>query len=366
MKKFLVVLLMSALVFLPAVQSFAVSEAAVLFLLISPGARASGMGEAFVALADDATAVFWNPAGLAFQKGKEISLMHANWLPQFGSDLFYEFGAYKQSIEGIGTIGLNVTYLNLGKQFITGEGSPDVLGEFSSYEFAVSASYGTLISENWGVGLGLRYIRSNLSDVGAGAEKGDGKANAFAFDVSTLYKVPFVPKLSLGLNLSNMGPKITYIDAAQADPLPTNLKVGFAYRLVDSKFNKLTLVGDMNKLMVNRHSDGTSDPFYTAIFTSPWTITEEKKVNIGSEDDEEVVGQQSMFNGILSGGMEYWYSELIALRAGYYWDKPGKVEFVSFGAGIQYHLYRFDFGYVSAAEGHPLANTMRFSLTLGF
>jgi hypothetical protein len=365
MKKLIVLFVLAAVAFLPVAESYAVSEAAVLFLMISPGARAAGMGEAFVALADDATAVFWNPAGLAFQQGRELTLMHANWLPQFGSDLFYEFGAYRHSIEGLGTFGLNLTFLNLGKQYITGEDSPLILGEFSSYEFAVSATYGTRIWENWAVGLGLRYIRSNLSSVGAGAEKGDGRANAFAFDLATLYKFPFMPRLSFGLNLSNLGPKITYVDASQADPLPTNLKVGFAYKAVESQYNKLTFVADMNKLMVNRHDDGTSDPFYQAIFTSPWTIVEKEKQNVGSED-EEVVNETKVFNGIISGGVEYWYSDLISLRAGYYWDKPGKVEFTSFGAGIQYHLYRFDFGYVSASEGHPLANTMRFSLTIGF
>lgn len=366
MKNLLVALLLITVMFFAVSETYAVSEAAVLFLMISPGARAAGMGEAFVALADDATAVFWNPAGLAFQEGKELSLMHANWLPQFGSDLFYEFGSYRQSIEGIGTVGLNLTFLNLGKQIITDESGPEPLGEFSSYELAVSGTYGTKIMDNWGVGLGLRYIRSNLSNVGAGAEKGDGQANAFAFDLSTLYKVPFLPSLSLGANLSNLGPKITYIDAAQADPLPTNLKVGLAYKIINNKYNKLTVTSDMNKLMVTRHADGTSDEFYQALVTSPWTIVEKERKNIGNDEDEEVVNEKKIFNGIISGGVEYWYSDLIALRGGYYWDEPGKVEFMSFGAGIQYHLYRFDFAYVSAAEGHPLANTMRFSLTLGF
>ena len=366
MRKLFLALVITSMLIFTVSESYAVSESAALFLLIAPNARAAGMGEAFVAVADDASAVFWNPAGLAFQKGREITLTHANWLPDFADDLFYDFGTYIQSIEGIGTVGLNVTYLNMGKQFYTGEDSPEVLGEFSSYEFSVSGTYGTLLSENWGIGVGLRYIRSNLagSSIQVGAQQGDGKANAFSFDLSTLYKVPFVPKLSLGANLSNMGPKITYVDAAQADPLPTNLKIGFAYKLVDSKYNRLTLVGDLNKLMVKRNADGTSDDFYKALFTSPWTIKETETTNTGGEN-EEVVKENTVFNGILSGGFEYWYSDLIALRAGYYWDEPGKVKFVSFGAGIQYHVYRFDFAYVNADEGHPLAGTMRFSLSLG-
>ena len=140
MRNLFFVLVIVSLLLFSVSETFAVSEAAVLFLLISPGARAAGMGEAFVGVADDATAAFWNPAGLAYQKGRELTLMHANWLPQFGSDLFYDFGAYRQSVEGIGTFGVNVTYLNLGKQYYTDETGPDILGEFSSYEFAISGT----------------------------------------------------------------------------------------------------------------------------------------------------------------------------------------------------------------------------------
>ncbi len=362
MKKTVAVVLLAVMALLTTNKpAKAVSESAVLSLMISPGARAAGMGEAFVALADDATATFWNPAGLAYLDGKELHLMHVNWLPEFGNDLFYDFASYIHPVEGIGTFGVNVTYLNLGEQVQTDETGAE-LGKFSSNEYSIALTYGTKLAENWSVGLGMRYIRSNLAGgVQVGAEQGEGVANAFAFDLATLYRFPFAPKLSFGLNLSNMGPKITYIDAAQADPLPTNLKVGFAYRLVESEFNKLTMVVDMNKMMVNRKPDGTTDPFYTAIFTSPWTVTDVTK-----DENGEITNSKTMFNGIISGGVEYWYSDIFALRAGYYWDEPGKVKYTSFGGGIQYHLYRFDFGYVAAPENHPLANTMRFSLTIGF
>ncbi|MDZ7316290.1 MAG: PorV/PorQ family protein [candidate division KSB1 bacterium] len=342
-------------------SAYAVSEAAVLSLMISPGARAAGMGEAFVALADDATATYWNPAGLAFQYGKELHFMHVNWLPEFGNDMFYDFATYIHHVEGIGTFGLNVTYLNLGEQIHTDETGAE-LGKFGSNEYSIALTYGTKMSENWSVGLGMRYIRSNLAGgIKVGAEQGEGVANGFAFDVATLYKFPFAPKLSFGVNLSNMGPKISYIDVAQADPLPTNLRFGFAYKLVESEFNKLSLVMDVNKLMVTRNRDGSTDPFYKALFTSPWTTEE---VTYG--ENKEVLSKKTIFNGTVSGGVEYWYSNIFALRAGYYWDEPGKVKYTSFGGGIQYHLYRFDFGYVAAPEGHPLANTMRFSLTIGF
>ena len=344
MKKLLMLLLV-LIIGTFAAEGYAVSEAGVLFLMISPGARAAGMGEAFVAIADDATAVFWNPAGLAFQTGGEITAMHSNWLPQLASDLYYDFLAYRQEIEGVGVIGANVVYLNLGDQNRTGENAED-LGTFSSYEFAISASFGAKISQNMAVGLSLRYIRSSLAPIGAGSEKGDGRANAFAVDLGWLYKAGFLRGLSFGANLSNLGPKITYIDAAQADPLPTNLKIGAAYKVLDSEFNRLTFALEFNKLLVVRNPDGTSEQFYRAIIKD-WDSDELKEV-------------------IVNVGAEYWYSNMIALRAGYHSDKEGKVNYAAFGFGLKYSLYRFDFAYVAGDEGHPLSGTTRFSLAFGF
>jgi len=350
MKKYVVMVSIVLVLLIAAQQVFAVSEAALLFLLISPGARSAGMGEAFVAVSNDASAVFWNPAGLAYQYGRQITFMHANWLPGLTSDIFYEFLAYRMSIEGVGTIGFNVVYLDLGEQQRTDEQGNE-LEKFSSNEFAISASYGATVTDDLAMGVTLRYIRSNLSKFGAGAEIGSGQASVFAFDVGLLYTFPFHSrKLIWGLNISNMGPKIAYIDEAQADPLPSNFKTGIAYKLVDQKYNKLTIAADINKLLVTPHGDKPADPFYQALITS-WY-------------DESF--QRELDKITRSIGMEYWYSDLIALRAGYYFDKDGKVKYTSFGAGLKYSLYGFDFGYIAAPEGHPLANTMRFSLTVGF
>jgi hypothetical protein len=350
MKKLIAVLLLIVFMLTAASNLFAVSEAAVLFLLISPGARAAGMGEAFVAVADDATAAFWNPGGLAFQTGREVAIMHAKWLPQLVSDMSYEFIAYRQYIESLGgTIGGNITFLNLGEQVRTGTEGPTPLGTFQSWDLGVTLCYATRLTSNLGVGVGMRYIYSNLSPVGAGEEEGTGVGNAFAVDLGVIYKFPFFKRLSLGANLSNMGPKITYIDAAQADALPTNLKIGFAYRLLDLEYNRLTLSIDTNKLLVVKHGNKT-DPFYKAIFTA-WTD--------GS-------AREQLRRLISSFGVEYVYNNMIFLRAGYYYDEEGKVKYPSFGAGLQYSTFRFDFAYVAAEQGHPLSDTMRFSLSAGF
>lgn len=332
----------------PAAQSFAQSESALPFLLITPGARAAGMGETFVSIANDATATYWNPAGLAFQSNRQIFFMYSKWLPQLADDLYYIYATYAHPLQDLGTVGLAVTYLNLGEQTITGESGPEPLGTFSSNEFAISAAFGSNITTNSSLGITLKYIRSNLASVGAGAEKGDGTANAFAFDIGYLHQNLLVNGFSFGLNLTNMGPKVTYIDAKQADPLPTNLRLGFSYKLIEQEFNKIRLAVEFDKVLVRKYQDGTSDPWYKALATS-WT-------------DEDF--DQEMDRVIQNYGLEYWYSNLIALRVGRHIDTPGKVKYWTFGAGLRYSLYQFDFGYVSAGEGHPLSDTMRFSLTI--
>lgn len=350
MKKLGVVAISLILIVLMTTQAFPVSEAGVLFLLISPGVRADGMGEAFVAIANDVSAVYWNPGGLGFQTGRELIFMHSNWLPQLTSDLFYDFAAYKHHIYGLGTFGVSVTYLNLGEQIITGETGPEELGRFMSYDAATALSYGTQMTDNIGLGVSIRLIRSNLAPIGAGAEQDKGQTWAFSFDVGILYRNLFLRGLNFGANLANVGPKITYIDADQADPQPTNLKFGFAYKLVDGQYNKLTAAFDVNKLLVRRHKDGTSDPVYKAIFTS-WA------------DDPQKEEFKKMITHV---GLEYWYNNMIALRAGYWHDEEGKVKPTTFGFGLRYSLYELDFGYIAAGEGHPLTDTMRLSLQIGF
>lgn len=343
------------------IDVYAQGEAAVPFLLIAPGARPCGMGEAGVALADEATAVYWNPAGLAFQydnpetdKRGEVSVMHVKWLPQFNfSDLWYDFLSGRYYIENIGMVGGSITFLNLGKNIATDEVGNE-LGTFDSFEYAITASYATKIKPNLSLGLNLKYIQSNLTDknLQIGAENRDGRSSSFAVDLGVLWKpaYPFLKnKLSLGANLSNFGPKMTYVDEAQADPLPTNLRLGLAFKVLDDEFNKINLIYDTNRLLVHRDEEG-SDNVFEAVFYSAWAD--------GS-------GLMKFTHSI---GMEYWYGNLIGLRAGYFYEDKsyGDRKFLTFGGGIKYYLFGIDFGYISAEEDHPLSDTMRFSVSVQF
>jgi hypothetical protein len=343
-------------------QASAQGESAVPFLLIAPNSRSAGIGESGTGSMDDASAIFWNPGALAFMDGQEVSITHANWLPQFQqSDLFYDYLNYRIKVDDIGgVIGASLTYLNLGKFVRTGSDGPTPIGEFKAFELAGTVGYSTKAFEDLGLGLNLRLIHSSLSPIGTEQEQGAGKATTVSVDIAMMYRpleldVPLIGnigrKFSAGFNLSNMGPKVTYIDADQADPLPTNLRVGLGYRILDDEFNSLQANLDFSRLLVRRYEDGTSDPFYKAIFTAWGDEAGLRKVTMG-------------------GGLEYWYGapRLIALRIGYFYEDPdyGNRRFLTFGAGIRYDIYGFDFSYISAEENHPLSDTIRFSLLIGW
>lgn len=339
-------------------------SAAVPFLLIAPGAKAGGMGESGVALANDATAIFWNPAGLAFQYENaeydavgEASFMHTQWLPQFNfSDLFYDYFAMRYYLEDIGMLGISFTWLNLGESTQTDENNT-VLGTFNSQEYAITLAYATKLQENLSIGVNVKLIRSELSPVSAGTQSDEeGYATGGAVDLGVMWKPDYElldKKLTIGANLANVGPRLTYIDDDQADPLPTTLRLGAAYKILDDEFNKITVTYETSRLLVVRRDSTDVDNVLKAALYSSWTN--------GSIKDR----LNSFTHAI---GFEYWYGNLIALRTGYFYEHEdfGNRKFITFGAGLVYDIFGFDFGYISDNEESPLADTMRFSLSVKF
>ncbi|MEX2362174.1 MAG: type IX secretion system outer membrane channel protein PorV, partial [Balneolaceae bacterium] len=345
--------------------------------------RGAGMGNTGVAIADNASALFWNPAGLAFQKGNQASITHSNWLPNFQvTDLFYDYVVGKYYVEGIGTIGAHLTFLNLGEQAQTAEDGPEVISRFNSYEIALGGSYGFNVSKNLALGTSLRLIYSSLASGVSGPGISAQKVNpgtSVGLDLSFLYKTDVFDlggrdaSFSVGSNLSNIGPGIQYTDNAQKDPLPTILRFGWAFDIELDEHNKLTIANDISKVMARKkqefgtNPDGSADTTYIAagpleaIFNS-WDSFERfdgsKTVNLG-------LMQQFM----IGAGIEYWYANQFALRGGYYYEDPnnGDREYITFGAGIRYNFLGVDFSYIKTLESeHPLANTLRFSLLLDF
>ncbi len=347
-----------------------VGGAGVVFLKIEPDSRAAGMGNAGVALADNASAMFWNPAGLGFQRGTEAGITHSNWLPEFSSDLFYEYLVAKHHFSNLGTFGAHLTFLNLGSH--EGRDANNIsTGEFRSYDMALGVSYGRQLAQTLAIGTSVRFIYSNLAP-GQTVDFQETKAGVTtAVDLALLYRSrPFnlgsVPTtLSAGFNLANMGPKIKYSDNDdQADPIPTNIRFGTALSFDFDEYNALNFVIDFNKDLIDVDSTGAA-PFYEAIFSSWGGID----VNLNTSDPNDIERVGVMRQITIGTGMEYWYNRLLALRFGYFYEDPynGNREFLTLGAGIRYNIIGVDFSYIYALEeGSPLANTMRFSLLLNF
>ena len=143
--------------------NYAQGEAAVPFLLLAPDSRAGGIGESGTGLADNSAAIFWNPAGIAFLTGTELSITHSNWLPAFNLDLFYDYLTYRTYVEDIGgSITGSITYMNFGEFIRTGPIDPTPIGKFRAFDAALTLGYATKLGTDWGIGFNFRIIHSRL------------------------------------------------------------------------------------------------------------------------------------------------------------------------------------------------------------
>ncbi|MEW6755866.1 MAG: PorV/PorQ family protein [Candidatus Latescibacterota bacterium] len=343
------VLLVGACLLTSAQRAAATAEsrAAVLFLLIEPGARAHAMGESYVAIADDGTASYFNPAALSGQVGRKLNMTYMKWLPGLADDLSYSFVGYAQPVEGWGNIGLNFGILNLGEQTRTDERGNE-LGHFRSYDMAFSVAYGADIADNLTAGVGLKYIYSHLADQGAGRERGSGVASSFAADIGLLWHA--TPDLTFGAALRNMGPKMAYIDASQADPLPQHVVVGAGYELLETQYHSVLLSLDVYKPLI---ADGS----FASNLVKSWTddpLADEVK-----EMDLHVGGE---YKYGLSSRLE---DAFLALRGGYSLDHDGDLKLFTTGLGLKYTRFQIDVAYILGNDT-PMDDNTRFSLNLNF
>ena len=329
---------------------------AVPILLVSPDARGAALGETGVATSPDVNSIHWNPAKLGFiQNQYGISLSHSPWLRSIGINdmsLNYLSGYYKVSERGAFSGAMR--YFDLGEIQFT-----DINGyngqQINPKEYTFDVAYGQQLSENLSLGIGARFIHSNLTQ---GFD--DSKAgNSGAVDVGVYYTKDLELggrdyNLSLGGNISNIGAKIAYTNIDQKDFIPTNLRLGTAFTMNFDPYNKLTLAVDANKLLVPSPDSITSDKsVITGIFSSFGDA------NGGfSEELQEVT---------LSTGLEYVYNSLFAARVGYFYESPnkGNRHYLSLGLGLQYQRFGIDGAYL-ASNTSPLANTLRFTLSFNF
>ncbi|WP_256010690.1 type IX secretion system outer membrane channel protein PorV [Desertivirga xinjiangensis] len=352
-------------------------QAGVPFLLIAPDSRSGGMGEAGVAVSPDANSIHWNPSKLAFIDGPAgLSLSYSPWLQRLVPDinLAYLTGFYR--LDDRNVIGGSLRYFSLGDiEFRqTGEEQATI---YSPNEFAIDATFARQFGENFSLGTALRFIRSNLGTnlvSGTGAQTKAG--TALAADVSAFFKKETIllgndARLAAGLNISNIGNKMSYVEGDDNKVfLPTNLRIGGAATFFPDALSELTVILDINKLLIPSPPVTVTEDGNTTIVSGrdPSNLSVPAAI-FGSFNDAPGGFKEEMQELSYSTGLEYRYNKQFALRAGYIYEHPekGNRNYLTLGAGLKYNVLNLDFAYILAnQEKSPLANTLRFTLLFNF
>ena len=308
---------------------FAQAEAGVPSLIIPPGARANGMGEAYVALAQDATAAWWNPGGLAFVKNRQLAFMHTRLVPDLASDVYYEFLGYSNEISGVGTFSISLVYLTYGESIATND-QGEQLGTFVSWEGSVVASFAIPVSDNFGLGMSMKFIHVDYAPDTFTTERQSGSGSSVALDAGALL-TDDESGFSMGIAVTNIGPDISFIDHEQSDPLPFTLRTGVAYRLMDDEVNNVIVALDIEQSLV-------------------WL------------SDKDIDRARSEIYHI---GAEYRYVNLLSGRMGYIIDEDGDFNAPTYGLGFIYKD-KMSLDYANVPQAEQLARVHRWSIYFTF
>jgi hypothetical protein len=303
-------LIIAALILLPIV-AFAqakVGTAAAQFLEIPVGARSVGMGDAFLATANDVSAIYYNPAGLTNLMRKEVMFTHTMW----PAGIMHDFAAFAMPVPQLGgVVGISAIGLTTGEMRETTPGRPEGTGRtFTASDLAVGVTYSRKMTDRFSLGVTWRYVGEYYADV---------KAHSWAMDIGTLYRTQF-KNLRIGMNFSNFGPDITFLQTPY--PLPMSFKMGVAAEVYEAGAHKVTLGAE------GSHPNDNLEKFQV--------------------------------------GAEYWFNNMFAVRGGY---RFGAWDAERFNAGIGVRLpvgnviTKIDYAYSDMQE---LLNAHKFTLGLEF
>jgi hypothetical protein len=336
------------------------------------------MGEVGIATNPDATSSFWNLAKTPFnEKVGGIGLTYTPWLKRLGlNDVYLATAAGFYRLDDLQAISGSLRYFSLGDiQFTDNNGALN--GNFRPREFAFDAGYSRKLSDKMGLGIALRYINSSLvkgdpNNTGTVYKAG----NSVAGDISLFYTqaggTESLEGWNFGATITNLGAKIGYTtDAQQKDFIPANLGLGAAYTKVYDENNRITFGLDINKLLVptppmgpnGTFSDSALRAYRSKGVVSSW---------FSSFGDAPGGFSEELREFQISAGMEYWYTEQFALRAGYFYEDKtkGNRKYFTLGAGLKYNVFGLNFSYIipsgSGINQNPLSNTLRFGIVFDF
>jgi len=336
-------------------------------LTIAPDARAGGMGDIGAATTPDINSQYWNPSKYVFMESETgVSLSYTPWLRSLVSDidLIYAAGYYKFNPRQ--ALSSSIRYFSLGtiEMFDIDGGK---LTDATPLEMAIDVAYSQMLSEKFSASAALRFIYSDLNNgvnMAGGSEMYPGAS--VAADVSAYYRTPITlttgkGQLALGLNLSNLGSKITYDKNATNNFIPTNLRLGGSFDYDIDEFQRFTINADVNKLLVP-----TSNPAKYAEDLNYYNNMSTMTGIFQSFNDAPGGAKEELQEIMWSVGVEYAYNKQFFVRAGYLneHELKGNRKFFTVGTGFKLNVFQLDAGYViSTSQTNPLDQTLRFSLS---
>ena len=342
---------------------------------IAPDARAAGMGDGGAATEADVYSQFWNPAKYPFAISRAgVGLSYTPWLRQLVNDigLAYMSGYYR--IGDYAALSAGIRYFSLGEVSTYdgpsgGSGAPSLT--IRPYEMSVDVAYSLMLSDKFSIAAGVRWIYSDLT---YSYTDNTTPGSAFAADLGMYYQ-NYVNlgqrecQLGVGMNISNIGSKITMGEDANSEFIPTNLRLGASLMIPVDEYNRFTIAADANKLLVPTYphqNDGeTTEDYQRRVQKNYYDVS-----SIGgifkSFGDAPGGFKEELDEISLSVGAEYVYHDQFSVRAGYHHESAnkGNRKYFTVGAGFKMSAFTLDAGYVIAtAKSNPLDQTMRFSLT---
>lgn len=358
---------------------------AVPFLMITPNARAGGMGDAGVAAPDDPNAIHWNASKMVFNEKKgTVSLSYNPWLRALVPDVSLSYLSIMGKLNEKSSLGGSLRYFSLGEiQFTDQFGGS--MGKANPSEWAADLAYAQKLSDHLSLGVAFRFIYSNIAG-GAQTQSQSGikAGTAYAADLSAYYRNKtkiegYKFNYGIGAALTNLGSKLTYTTDQNANFIPINLRIGGYGQIEIDKYNTIALALDLNKLLIPTppvYKTDSSGNFVYDRATGEPVIAYGKKSNVPvlqgmfQSFSDAPGGFKEELNEInISTGVEYWYDKQFALRAGYFYENQykGNRKYATFGMGLKYNVFTIDAAYlVSFGQRNPLDNTLRFTLGLDF
>ena len=353
------------------------------FLLIAPDSRAGAMGDVGAATTPDQNSIHWNASKLAFIEGDGgISSSYTPWLQDLVPEISLSYlSAYKR-LNSRSTIAGSMRYFSLGEIKFTNSNN-ERLGSFSPNEFAFDGAYAMKLSENFSTGMAMRYIYSNLTggiNVDGGPDTKPG--TSFGVDLSSYYQSNSfkiedkTAYWAAGMNISNVGNKISYTDGGEEHFLPMNGRLGFNFNMELDDYNSVSFAVDLNKLLAPTPPVYAVDEDGSPLLDDNGNrvIEAGKDPNVGTlagvfqSFSDAPGGMQEELNEVMfAAGMEYWYLKQFAFRGGYFHEHEtkGNRKYFTLGVGLRMNVFSLDMAYlIPATKGtrSPLANTLRFTM----